>query len=229
MKKKLWLITCLLLGLSSLVFASESFYADSPIYRLYNRSNGEHLYTTSQNEKNVLYSQHGWGYEGVAWYAPDGGTPGYRLYNAGLQNHLYTSDLNEVHVLTSYHGWTKDNNGQPVFYSGGGTPIYRVYNPRLRGLHHWTTDRNEYNVLPRHGWSQEGIKFYANQLGNPIRTQYANPQPVPQPAPSPQPAQPYYPNCAAVRAPGKAPIRRGDPGYNYDLDRDRDSIACEIR
>jgi len=37
----------------------------------------------------------------------------------------------------------------------------------------------------------------------------------------------YYPNCAAVRAAGKAPLYRGQPGYRPGLDRDGDGIACE--
>lgn len=37
----------------------------------------------------------------------------------------------------------------------------------------------------------------------------------------------YYANCAAVRAAGKAPLYRGDPGYRSGLDRDGDGVACE--
>ncbi|MXO58563.1 hypothetical protein GRI89_03275 [Altererythrobacter salegens] len=37
----------------------------------------------------------------------------------------------------------------------------------------------------------------------------------------------YYPNCAAARAAGAAPIRRGEPGYRPQLDADGDGIACE--
>ena len=37
----------------------------------------------------------------------------------------------------------------------------------------------------------------------------------------------YYRNCAAARAAGAAPIRRGQPGYASHLDRDGDGIACE--
>lgn len=37
----------------------------------------------------------------------------------------------------------------------------------------------------------------------------------------------YYANCAAVRAAGKAPLRRGEPGYGSHLDRDDDGVACE--
>nr|WP_240049024.1 excalibur calcium-binding domain-containing protein [Parerythrobacter lutipelagi] len=39
--------------------------------------------------------------------------------------------------------------------------------------------------------------------------------------------QVYYANCDAVRAAGKAPLRRGDPGYRPALDRDSDGFACE--
>lgn len=36
-----------------------------------------------------------------------------------------------------------------------------------------------------------------------------------------------YANCAAARAAGAAPIRRGEPGYGPHLDRDGDGVACE--
>lgn len=36
-----------------------------------------------------------------------------------------------------------------------------------------------------------------------------------------------FPNCAAARAAGRAPLRRGEPGYGTHLDRDNDGIACE--
>lgn len=36
-----------------------------------------------------------------------------------------------------------------------------------------------------------------------------------------------YANCAAARAAGAAPVRRGDPGYGPHLDRDNDGIGCE--
>jgi Excalibur calcium-binding domain len=37
----------------------------------------------------------------------------------------------------------------------------------------------------------------------------------------------YYPNCAAVRAAGHAPIFKAQPGYRSELDADSDGIACE--
>lgn len=37
----------------------------------------------------------------------------------------------------------------------------------------------------------------------------------------------YYPNCAAARAAGAAPVRQGQPGYARHLDRDGDGVGCE--
>ncbi len=37
----------------------------------------------------------------------------------------------------------------------------------------------------------------------------------------------YYANCAAARAAGAAPLRRGQPGYRDELDGDHDGVACE--
>lgn len=45
-------------------------------------------------------------------------------------------------------------------------------------------------------------------------------------APAPD-ANVVYPNCAAVRAAGRAPLYAGEPGYHPALDRDHDGIACE--
>lgn len=36
-----------------------------------------------------------------------------------------------------------------------------------------------------------------------------------------------FANCAAARAAGAAPVRRGDPGYARHLDRDNDGVGCE--
>ncbi|WP_329378223.1 excalibur calcium-binding domain-containing protein [Streptomyces sp. NBC_01351] len=65
----------------------------------------------------------------------------------------------------------------------------------------------------------------------------STPKPTPTPTPKPTVDEDdsgsggggsvSYRNCSAVKAAGKAPIRRGDPGYGQHLDRDGDGIACE--
>lgn len=44
---------------------------------------------------------------------------------------------------------------------------------------------------------------------------------------TPVPDVPDYPNCAAARAAGVAPLHVGEPGYSTDLDGDGDGKACE--
>jgi hypothetical protein len=53
------------------------------------------------------------------------------------------------------------------------------------------------------------------------------PTAAPAPPPPPAPAEPYYANCAAAKAAGAAPIRKGQPGYRSALDRDGDGTACD--
>ncbi|MDK8449704.1 excalibur calcium-binding domain-containing protein [Corynebacterium mastitidis] len=36
-----------------------------------------------------------------------------------------------------------------------------------------------------------------------------------------------YESCKAAREAGATPLREGDPGYNPDLDKDGDGVACE--
>ena len=37
----------------------------------------------------------------------------------------------------------------------------------------------------------------------------------------------HYKNCMEVRKAGKAPLKRGQPGYGRHLDPDNDGVACD--
>jgi hypothetical protein len=65
--------------------------------------------------------------------------------------------------------------------------------------------------------------------GEPVPSPAAPAPPTAQPAPTPAdvPAGTAYPNCAAARAAGAAPLHRGDPGWSDSMDGDGDGIACE--
>ncbi len=136
--------------------------ATVPMYRLYNRWSGEHLFTTDYSEYSYLGSI-GWTQEGVAWYAPaSGGTPVWRLYNPYSGDHLYTGSASEYAYLGSI-GWRQEGESfRSADASSGGAPIYRLYNRWLTaGTHLFTTDYSEYSYLGTLGWSQEGEAFYA--------------------------------------------------------------------
>ncbi len=67
------------------------------------------------------------------------------------------------------------------------------------------------------------------RAGNAPAAPRQEPQGPPAPDADPPPGAMSYPNCDAVRAAGKAPLYRGQPGYARHLDRDNDGIACERR
>jgi hypothetical protein len=132
------------------------------MYRLYQPANYEHFYTASTNERDVLTSQHGWKYEGIAWVAPKrSNTPVYRLYNPILRDHHYTTSKYERDVLVAKHGWNDEGIG---WYSSDTklVPIYRAYNPGLTsGSHNYTKDANEQRILTtQRGWKAEGTAWY---------------------------------------------------------------------
>ncbi len=75
------------------------------VYRLYNLSTGEHLYTHSSRERAQCVRL-GWMDEGIGWIGAQQGDPVYRLYNPNARggDHYYTMNRKEAEFLTSV-GW----------------------------------------------------------------------------------------------------------------------------
>lgn len=75
-----------------------------PVYRLYNRTTGQHLWTISQDEIQSASRYAGYYLEGIAYYAaPSDPTlvPVYRLYNARTFEHIWTPKMSVVNLITS--------------------------------------------------------------------------------------------------------------------------------
>lgn len=129
-------------------------------YRVYNKNNGDHLYT-----KNIMEYTHliqvGWKDEKVAWCSPDKGDAVYRLYNPNTGEHFYTMSKEEYNLVAGA-GWKKEDI---AFYSAQDNKekIFRVFNPNAKGpgSHHYTKDVSEYRTLIDLGWRDEGIAFYS--------------------------------------------------------------------
>ena len=69
------------------------------MFRLYNPNSGEHFYTSSEEERDMLIEV-GWNFEGIGWVAPAiSNTPVYRLYNQYGGEHHYTTSIEERDVL----------------------------------------------------------------------------------------------------------------------------------
>ncbi|MGX2946257.1 MBG domain-containing protein [Enterococcus alishanensis] len=131
-----------------------------PLYRVYNKNNGEHLYTLSQSEAQGLIDK-GWQDEGIGWYGGEKtGKAAYRLYNPNSGEHFYTLDQAEYDSVGEA-GWNKEGI---AFYAAENNeiPIYRVFNPNAQdaGSHHYTLGTTENTGLVREGWRSEGVGFY---------------------------------------------------------------------
>ena len=131
---------------------------ENAVYRAYNSSNGEHLYTTNYEEFKVI-TKNGWDDEGIAFMSElkEKGQAVYRVYNPNNGLHHYTTDVNEKNALVSL-GW---NDEGVAFYTSKNpkdTPVYRVYNEN-DGNHHYTMNANEALALISMGWKNEGIAF----------------------------------------------------------------------
>ncbi|MBW3093739.1 hypothetical protein KIH79_12635, partial [Bifidobacterium sp. 82T10] len=75
------------------------------IHRLYNKSNGDHVWTSDETEYNALAAKDSWNDEGIAFYVPafTGTTAVTRLYKGS--RHLLSTDSNEQKVLSKKYGW----------------------------------------------------------------------------------------------------------------------------
>lgn len=127
---------------------------DGAVYRLYNPSTGDHLFTQSHDEAETVAGS-GWTYEGVAWYVGDG-DPVERLYNSYSALHMLTASVEEHNDLVSA-GWRCEGE---AFKSGSGADVYRLYD-KGNGAHHFTTSTTERDELVNAGWTDEGVAFKA--------------------------------------------------------------------
>lgn len=135
----------------------------TPVYRLYNASKKEYLYTIDENEKDYLDAGNSWEYQAKSWYAPiqTNDKPIYRLFNVKTGQHLYTMGDNEIQYLTTGLGWL--NEGIKFYsFKDIGEPVYRLFNPKGNGPnnHYYTSNHNYRNYLIDNGWQDEGICWY---------------------------------------------------------------------
>lgn len=138
----------------------------------------------------------------------------YKSIHHGAKNGDNPAWLSAVRPANVVIGVGPNNYGHPTaealaLYKTAGAAIYRT---DLNGTVTVTVQPGgKYTLMAEKG------------TGTPPRTVPAQPKPTPSPVPS----SVNYPNCAAVRAAGKAPLLRGQPGYRAGLDRDGDGRACE--
>ena len=155
-----WLL-CAVLALVALVALPQAALAETrQVWRLYNRYNGDHMWTLDKAEYDSLVKA-GWTGEGEAWQVPHEESMSYgfvyRLYNPWSGEHLFTMDEGEYDRLGKA-GWRKE--GTAFESAKVGAPAWRLYNRWLTaGTHLYTTDKAEYDRLVKLGWVGEGVRF----------------------------------------------------------------------
>jgi hypothetical protein len=139
------------------------------VYRFYNKWNGSHFYTATQEEKDRVLKNLSASYspEGVAFKGrSDFATPVYRFYNRRNGSHFYTASEAEkrsvaanLSAIYSYDGIAYRMSELPV---AGSTPMYRFYDKR-NGSHFYTAceaEKNNVRTKLAAVYALDGIAFY---------------------------------------------------------------------
>ena len=149
----------------------------TPIYRLYNKRTGFHLYTRGEEDRDKILNR--WNdFEftdnAPAFYASltqtcQNLTPIYRLYNNRTGAHLYTrGEADKDKILKKYQDFEYTDWG-PAFYASlterpGLTPIYRLYNTKT-GVHLYTRGKADKDKIlkkwPEFEFTDGEPAFYA--------------------------------------------------------------------
>lgn len=128
------------------------------IYRLYNKSTNNHLYTTSASERDNAAKNLGFGKEGTAFMACTNGSgqPIYRLYNPKNGRHFYTPSARERDRAAKNTNFRKEDS---KFSACGSKPVYRLYSKKEE-KHFYTTSKSERDSLVKNTtFVYEGISF----------------------------------------------------------------------
>lgn len=128
---------------------------DNGIYRLYNPTTRQHLFTSDHNEAQVLANSGNWNYEGAPFRYGTGGRV-VRLYNPFSGGHMLTTNDTET-VELALAGWVLEG----IAFNEGATATTRLYNEKTSD-HLFTTDTTEIDTCVANGWTNEGAGFSVN-------------------------------------------------------------------
>ena len=140
-------------------------------YRLYNRTTGDYLFTTSQSEFDIVTGSpiNAFVNEGVAFSAPSyGGQSLHRFINMSTGLHFYTANDIEENTLASNpsSGYQYEGTAFTVYGASSApsdaTPVYRFYN-QANSQHFFSASPAEVANIQstQPSWKFEGVAWYA--------------------------------------------------------------------
>ena len=143
-----------------------------PVYRLYGNKTEDHLFTTSEREKEKVLNIYGdrYIYEGEAFNVYQsqisGSLPVYRFFNNATGGHFYTiQEAEKDKILSQYPHFIYEGK---AFYAyttqeEGTVPVYRFLN-QVTGTHFYTpkeSEKTKLMTLYSNVWTYEKVAFYA--------------------------------------------------------------------
>lgn len=126
-----------------------------PVYRFYNKVSDQHLFTTSDNEKNFITTELSfwWKYEGISFYTykteEDSTSPVHRFYSKTKDSYFFTIDAEEYNNLLG-----EQKNAL--------VPVYRFYNSIIDSHYYTINEKEKNNMLndKNSPYKYEGENFY---------------------------------------------------------------------
>ena len=144
----------------------------TPVNRLYNSSQGRHLFSSNEDEIDIL-TGNGWENEGALYLSPEEGTADvFRFYVATENRHFYTALEGERDMIIgnqeTFAGWEFEGAAFSA-YSTGDYPDEAVavvrYLNQETGSHVYSTSTFEQSLLNEDSnWQNEGIAWYGDVL-----------------------------------------------------------------
>ena len=132
------------------------------LYRVYDHTTGDHLYSIDYNETNNAIWYWGYGaYEGIIGRCTAGQTSGtvplYRFVSNSGGHHFYTSNEDEKNSLTwPGSGFRLEGVACYVYPSWQSSAQCTMYRIRIGDNHFYTTDWGERSMVLANGGVDEG-------------------------------------------------------------------------
>ena len=144
----------------------------TPVNRLYNSSEGRHLFSANENEIDIL-TGNGWEDEGALYLAPEEGSAEvFRFYVATENRHFYTALEGERDMIIgdqdTFAGWQYEGAAFSAYstsdYPEDSVAVFRYLNQET-GNHLYSTSTFEQAILNQDSnWLNEGVAWYGDEL-----------------------------------------------------------------
>ena len=145
----------------------------TPVHRLYNSSQGKHLFSSNEYEIDLLTGGGAWQDEGVIYNAPETATADvFRFYIPSEGRHFYTALDSERDFIIgnqeTFSGWQYEGAAFSAYstsdYPDDAVAVVRYLNQET-GSHVYSTSAYEQSLLDQNSnWMNEGIAWFGDPM-----------------------------------------------------------------